>query len=321
MAVVMGADGKPVAVPSSVPDPYADIEIVQEVYGDKLINPGEKRGAFFSLDPGGAFGHRQKAIEAAAKKFDAGSKKFDIGESAWKHGVTQQDVANWYMTQSHKARRNDESVEYGRKFFPKGQRPNAATSQDELEVKVKDIKDRKTAETLIRELDKGGEKLAAAEKEKGRKLTLTELETLKTDVSNSTPQAQRTAEGEQASIDLTNQQIQASKATVAQGLKRLGIEQGQLNLNSRIAQNTAVYNARNADIATINANNQRIQLENAEKNAQADRTLRKDLALLTREDNAEDRRYERERDERKDRQLMIMQLMQGLANLGKSAAI
>ena len=99
---------------------------------------------------------------------------------------------------------------------------------------------------------------------------------------------------------------------------QLRIQGDQLNLNARIAYNDNVIAMRNSDIAATNAKNNTIQLENADKASQLDRELRRDLALLTREDNIEDRRYNREADLRKDRQMLILQLMQGLVNSGKA---
>ena len=52
------------------------------------------------------------------------------------------------------------------------------------------------------------------------------------------------------------------------------------------------------------------------REANLDRTLRKDLSILGLEDKRESRRHDRDRDERKDRQMMIMQLLGGLKNLG-----
>ena len=57
------------------------------------------------------------------------------------------------------------------------------------------------------------------------------------------------------------------------------------------------------------------------REAGLDRDLRKDLAVLGLQDKQADRRYDRERDERKDRQMMIMQLLGGLKNLGSAFAL
>ena len=55
-----------------------------------------------------------------------------------------------------------------------------------------------------------------------------------------------------------------------------------------------------------------------EREANLDRTLRKDLSILGLQDKQSEREYDRKRDERKDRQLMIMQLLGGLKNLGSA---
>lgn len=102
---------------------------------------------------------------------------------------------------------------------------------------------------------------------------------------------------------------------------QLEISEGRLNLDARSAYNDNIIATRNAATRELDARNNRIQLENADRSSQLDRDLRRDMALLTRDDNRADRRYNRERDERKDRQMMILQLMKGLSGIGQNLAI
>lgn len=55
--------------------------------------------------------------------------------------------------------------------------------------------------------------------------------------------------------------------------------------------------------------------------AEADRELKKELALLGFEDKAADRRYDREERRDQNRQLLILQMMKGLQNLGSGFAL
>ena len=53
----------------------------------------------------------------------------------------------------------------------------------------------------------------------------------------------------------------------------------------------------------------------------AQRATQMEINLLGREDSREQRAYDRRRDERQDRQMMIMQMMKGLQQLGGSISI
>lgn len=293
---------------------YPHIGEIQEEYGDALINtPAGQRGNFFSIDPGGMLGSREAVIKSLADSYEPG-KGFAIGFNATAHGVTQQDVANYVLNQYQSQRSKTEAAKYGQTQFPEGQKPNAATNQTELQATVSKVKAGKKLETNIRGIKGGAQLLTDLTQQLGRKPTNTELETLSAEVVFQEPDAVAAREFAAAQLEGQKQTTKASK-------DRMRIEGGQLNLNKRIAHNTQVINSRNADIATINARNNRIQLENTQRSNQADRDLRRDMALLTRDDNRADRAYNRERDERKDRQMMILQLMKGLSGIGQNLAI
>jgi len=51
-------------------------------------------------------------------------------------------------------------------------------------------------------------------------------------------------------------------------------------------------------------------------NSNSDRALQLQLAEMSSGERRDDREYNRDRDSRKDRQLMILQLMKGLQGLG-----
>lgn len=295
---------------------YPYIEDIQSKYGDALINtPAGQRGNFFSVDPFGVFGTREAEIKRIAEQDYNPAQGFQLGHNARMLGITEQDVANYVLPQYESMRKRTDAARFGRTEFAEGQRPNAATSQTDLQAKVKSIQKGRTIESGIRATDGGAALIKGLTEKLGRKPTNTELESLATQATYGTREMEAGRQLASAELDRTKQLTQASKDNVDINKDRLGIEEGQLNLNSRIAHNNNVVNLRNADIATINANNQRIQLENSERNSQADRDLRRDLAILTREDNREDRRFDRERDERRDRNNMIMQLLGGLKNL------
>ena len=133
--------------------------------------------------------------------------------------------------------------------------------------------------------------------------------------------------------ELTPEQTKTKQAAQSHD-SRLKTEQtGRETATATAAANT--MNANTSRIQAINSDRQaqaKINFENAQlkhnydiavfeqqarsREANLDRTLRKDLSILGLEDKRDQRQHDRERDERKDRQLMIMQLLGGLKSLG-----
>ena len=117
------------------------------------------------------------------------------------------------------------------------------------------------------------------------------------------------------------------------------------NVTSQIASRTAAdkINVRTADLAELTARNDmkiaeaEIDFKNSTnlynwktanadrdynwRTAEADREMKKDLALLGFKDKDADRRYDREESREERRQLMLLQMLKGLQNLGGSLAI
>ena len=131
----------------------------------------------------------------------------------------------------------------------------------------------------------------------------------------------------QAAANLSYKEAQTADIPLARQNEKdfndaqIAVSKGRLNLDARSAYNDNIIATRNAAVQELNARNNRIQLENADRSSQLDRELRRDMAIMTRDDNREDRRYNREADARKDRQMMILQLMKGLSAAGQNLAI
>lgn len=326
---VVNVNGNLVTVPdgtATLNQNFPDIEDVQREYGDGLINtPAGQRGNFFSLDPGGIFGTRQAEIERLAKGEFTPGQGFDLGRNAASLGITQQDVANYYMTQYQRVRRNTESGKYGETYFPEGQKPNAATSQLQLDRKVGEIKAINQLTSEIRAIDGGGARLSQLTEKLGRNPTKAELETLKSVAQNNTRDAIQGRESNQAIIENTEAQTAEIPQASARADRNVAVNEGTLELNRVNAENTQAINLAQINLSDKMAQYEhdiaKITLANQTQQANADRDLRRDLAMLTREDNAADRAYNRQRDERESRQLMILQLMKGLQGLGQSIAI
>ena len=312
---------------------YKKIENIQSRYGEGFLNP-EPRGNFFSVDPFGYFGHRQQAIKniATDARYDAASGKFDLGDAGAKFNVTQQDVANYYMTQFNEARKGTAAYEYGMKNFPKAEQPNATTSQRALEKVVQERQDVAELEKQLRGTEFGTEKLNALKaklKAQGRNaVTSAELETLKTKADLGTTASQQQQELNKKTLamldkeaEVATQEIAASKARMRQGDRSLDLDRDRLGLETRKMGIDLTLAQERLGLERFSADTQRAIAENQQINAQADRALQRELALLTREDNLDDRAYNRERDQRDMRMAMIMQIMKGLDFGGKIISI
>ena len=78
---------------------------------------------------------------------------------------------------------------------------------------------------------------------------------------------------------------------------------------------------KNSLLPTNTFRNEQLRLQYENERAAADLDLRRDLAVLGLEGQAEDRRYESERDRAQDKQMFILQLMKGLGSLGQGFAL
>ena len=74
-------------------------------------------------------------------------------------------------------------------------------------------------------------------------------------------------------------------------------------------------------VAANTFKNEQMRLQYENERAAADLDLRRDLAVLGLEGQAEDRRYNSERDRAQDKQMFILQLMKGLGSLGQGFSL
>jgi len=277
------------------------------------------------LDPFGMTGARDERISELAQEEGIGEKfNSDTGRYShlgglvdrYVHGITDDEVTSRVVRDNHSRIKGSKEYQYlkdekGREYVDQNYGP--------LVSGTKVSKDGKTlAKTnkLITEIEgiENGKKLLDAARAEGKTLSVGELEAIKAKADRLKP----LTETEQANLDGTKQQTQASKdrtRIAEETLTQRGKEHSDSNslalAKLELADRTAQYNV---DVANIKIRNQAAQ-------AEADRELRKDLALLTRGDRKDEREYRRERDERKDRQLMILQLMNGLKQMGQSFAL
>lgn len=211
-------------------------------------------------------------------------------------------------------------------------------SRSEIEGILKDHQSKATLKQSILKLKEGPEALAARKKALGRDLTAEELTELKIEVDNKVgsgnPGARQT-EVHEDTLDTNETKRQTAEITAEANRTTAQASQTNAAANTRNA-GTNELNAINAGIRDRNSN--KIEMAKIEHNnnvaeynyrtnltkirndtaiANADRELRRDLAVLGLQDRATDRRYNREEAARDRRQQMILQLMTGLSNAAK----
>lgn len=281
----------------------------------KLRQPGTV------LDPLNVLGLRQRTIDKLIEQggqnlinsYDSQTGKYG-GLSNWNRsldGITDDDITKGILRRNERMRQsNPEFQKDLAELERQGVDVNSLTTNLSIQDKAQNFRDIKTAETIIRGMPGGTERLKGL----GDKPTLEQLQSLETELKPATQESRAT----EASIGLATAQGSAATTNASANEMNANTSRIQAINSDRIARSEIDYkNAQlkhNYDIAVFEAG------ERA-REANLDRTLRKDLSILGLEDKRDERRYDRERDERKDRQLMIMQLLGGLKNLGQSLVI
>jgi hypothetical protein len=296
---------------------------------DKLRQPGTL------LDPLNVLGLRERTIDRIIEKggqglinsYDSQTGKYG-GLSGWNRtfdGVNDDDITKGILRRNERMRQSDpEFQENLAELKRQGVDVDSLTSNLSIKDQAKNFKKIKTKETTIRGMPGGTEALKGL----GDKPTLEQLQSLETKLK---PKTQKSRETE-AGIGFTQAQTAATETDAAATTATAAAATTNAAANTMNA-NTSRISALNSDKlanAKLQFENQKLDYErqvamygidSKTREANLDRTLRKDLAILGLEDKKDDRRYNRERDERKDRQLMIMQLLGGLKNLGSSFAL
>jgi len=277
---------------------------------------GKVRSDGTLLDPLNVLGLRQRTIDKIVREggqdlinsYDSQTGKYG-GLAGWNRtfdGVTDDDITKAILRRNENLRQSDpEFQENLAELERNGVKVDSLTTNLSIKDKAQKFKDIKAAETAIRNMPGGTERL----KTLGDSPSLEQLESLQTELR---PATQEHRAGE-ASIDLAG--AQATAATTNAGANEMNASTSRIQAINSDRQAQAEIDFKNAqlkhtyDIAVF-------EQEARSREANLDRTLRKDLSILGLEDKRDERRYDRERDERKDRQMMIMQLLGGLKNLG-----
>lgn len=195
-----------------------------------------------------------------------------------------------------------------------------------LQVAGASFASRKKVLDAISEIDGGGALLEEARRKAGLKpgeeLTVPQLKQIQSTAKENSPEGLRTTESHNTGIQVKKEGIEASKSARNVNTQTIASAKARTALEAVTAENTQRNNA-----ATIDYNNKKAGYDHTIAQRQQDmdwekgnldRNLRKDLAILGLEDKQTDREYDDRRDERSNRQMMIMQLMKGLQGFGQS---
>lgn len=248
-------------------------------------------------------------------------------------GRSQPELQAAYESQRQARLRNSEANSGHKRLFDgkgavpeKGEKlyaPNRTNEGDITSKNQTEITRKKDVSPLLQELGRM-EDGASAVASLGRKPT---VEQVAGKIGELKPKQKSYVDaGRQIESSLETESTNRDVATAGVAIQRgqLAVQRDQLGLNTTIADNNQTLALAKLDHAGDVAQQQvdiaNIKLRNQSAQANADRDLRRDLAMLTRDDNKDERVYRRERDERKDRQMMIMQLLGGLKNIGGAFA-
>ena len=208
-----------------------------------------------------------------------------------------------------------------KQLLPKG----AATDIPTLRSRSRSVNDTQSLLADIKSNPESLPTLLAAQNEKGKALSLDDLQKVQSDAYRQTQaykaveQSSRIADAqEKRAIERDRESVLTSQNTrrnqdAATELARVQADNNQTN--------------KIAEIDYLNKSNDykyqiaERQADDARESSQLDRTLRRDLAVLGIDDRQNDREFQYARDERRDRQLMMLQLLKGLGQLGNSFAL
>ena len=273
---------------------------------DKVRQPGTL------LDPLNVLGLRQRTIDNLVEKggqelidsYDSSTGKYG-SLSGWNRtldGINDDDITKGILRRNEKLRNKDPEMQRDLDELERqGIEPDSLTTNRSIQDQAQNFRDVRTLETEIRQMEMGADALdTLIERNGGKPISKAELETLKTDLKPLQSDQIQLARSNDASIRNVDSQITN--------------REGTLELANKQERN------RNAlSIAEIDYKNKATEYNY--KTAQADRDLKKELALLGFEDKSAERKYDREERRDQNRQLLIMQMLKGLQNLGGSFSL
>ena len=289
---------------------------------------GKVRQSGTLLDPLNVLGLRERTIDSIVEKggqklinsYDAQTGKYGA-LSGWNRtldGITDDDITKAILRRNERMRQSDPDFQENLQELERnGVKVDSLTTNLSIKDQAQNFKDIKTLQTAIRKMPGGSDALLTL----GDKPTKAQLESLRTKLLPDTQEhrdveSQITYRDTQGKVALQN--ADANTETAAASTMNANTSRIQAINNQRLAEAQQEFNQKKLDYERQVAI---YQTDSRAREATLDRTLRKDLAILGLEDKRNERQYQSKRDERKDRQLMIMQLLGGLKNLGSSFAL
>ena len=305
----------------------------------KGTRKGGARAPGLLLNPFNRDGHRSELILNIIKKggsdlvdsYDPATGKYGLLKESDRlgGGIIDDDITKRLVLQQDKGRK--ETTEF--KNLTKEQRDAVGTltrTEDVIEGAAADTKLKDTT-TRIRKMDQGQTLLDDYTRIElnGKAPTQQQLEMLETHVKQLQPTQLREADTHRQKGELQESNISINEDTLADQQEQTKntheINTGTLDLaKDKETRQIKQQEFENEDkIAYRNYQSQeadKLRVFTATENA-ARRSAEMEINLLGREDTREQRAYDRRRDERQDRQMMIMQMMKGLQNLGSAFAL
>ena len=310
------------------------------VSGDKS-NTNSSLADPFGIDPRKRTDEIDKLInkEGFLETFDPSTNTYDMDtgplSTAFRRNITSDDITNRVL----KLNKNNiqESDEYrlllndpsrGKAWLQDFITRKGGSYMDghALQVAGASFADRKAALTAISDVDGGGKILDAARVKAGLKpgeeLSVAQLKQVLADANENSPKGQRALETHNTSINASKESVLASQSNREVNTQSIASAKARTLLDSVNAENSqriaeAEIDYKNS-VAGYEHNIAQRQQDMDWESGSLDRNLRKDLAILGLEDKQTDREYDDRRDERSNRQMMIMQLMKGLQGFGQS---
>ena len=248
------------------------------------------------------------------------------------YGVLDDDITKGLVNQQARGVSNSDDAKALRKLLGSDKAREILSSKGKLtdtygiEKTAEEVVAQKNLTTSIEGKVKGKPMLAKAIADNdGKPLSSSQLRALEIEVEQEQPKNVRDQETHKDNLkssktrrEVARSDAEANTATAAANTLTAQTNRITAINNQRLAEAEMAFKqqqlAYNRDVAMYGINAKA-------REAGLDRDLRKDLAVLGLQDKRADRRYNRERDERKDRQMMIMQLLGGLKNLGSAFAL
>ena len=290
---------------------------------DSIVAPG-----FLGTTLGSKF--NQKLIDELAADYDPVTKKFKtkLGFEAFRAGVTPDDIVKAVVALGNAERRDHPMVRDANIILKKSGREaiNSVTSGEE----IKDVVAAEKIRTgLLKDIGgevKGAAFLKAYRDKYGPRLSNPQLRQVLAEAQNRDPNvvAERDNLKQQTKSLKKGDELKGKQLTLEKQIAAAAnrIQEDSLDITRTQAENQLELGKEQVALerAQLTGENTRQQqlLDHQTAVANKNTDLQLALAQINRSDRQDERAYDRERDDRDRRQALMVMLMQGLGNLGRT---